>query len=62
MVEGQRWGWWGGRQCKQLEKEVGKDDKNKQKSPETNHNRFMCHFKKVGFNPKGDGAALKDYQ
>ena len=35
--------------------------KHKQKSPETNHNSFMCRFQKVGFNPKGDGAALKDF-
>ena len=35
--------------------------KHKQNSPETNHNSFMCRFQKVGFNPKGDGAALKDF-
>lgn len=52
-----------GRKTVQAVRERGGQGWQKQtkKSPETNHNRFMCHFKKVGFNPKGDGAALKDY-
>lgn len=58
--------WWehrggkAGRKTVQAVRERGGQGQPK-KSPETNHNSFMCHFKKVGFNSKGDGAALKDF-